>query len=62
METSPIAPPAAGDSITGKNSLAENFDTFLKLLTTQLKYQDPLSPMDSTEFTNQLTQFSQGHL
>lgn len=59
METAPISPPVAGDSITGNTSLASNFDTFLKLLTTQLQYQDPLSPMDTTEFTNQLTQFSQ---
>ncbi len=39
--------------------LAEDFDDFLTLLTTQLKNQDPLNPMDSTEFTNQLVQFSQ---
>jgi flagellar basal-body rod modification protein FlgD len=31
----------------GRARLAENFDTFLSLLTTQLKNQDPLSPMDS---------------
>ena len=39
--------------------LAEDFDQFLVLLTTQLQNQDPLNPMDSTEFTNQLVQFSQ---
>lgn len=39
--------------------LAQDFNDFLKLLTTQLQNQDPLSPMDSTEFTNQLVQFSQ---
>lgn len=33
-------------------------DEFLKLFTTQLQYQDPLKPMDSTEFTAQLAQFS----
>ncbi|HWA90447.1 MAG TPA: flagellar hook assembly protein FlgD [Rhizomicrobium sp.] len=38
--------------------LAGNFDTFLKLLTTQLQNQDPMSPMDSNEFTQQLVQFS----
>mgnify|MGYP003647637609 FL=1 len=38
-------------------SLSESFDTFLTLLTTQLRYQDPLEPMDSAEFTNQLVQF-----
>lgn len=40
-------------------TLTESFDTFLTLLTTQLRYQDPLEPMDSAEFTNQLVQFSQ---
>ncbi len=39
--------------------LAEDFQQFLTLLTTQLQNQDPLSPMDSTEFTNQLVQFAQ---
>lgn len=39
--------------------LADDFDQFLSLLTTQLQNQDPLAPMDSTEFTNQLVQFSQ---
>lgn len=39
--------------------LTENFDTFLKLLTTQLVHQDPLDPMDANQFTEQLVQFSQ---
>lgn len=39
-------------------ALAENFETFLTLLTAQLQNQDPLEPVDSTEFTNQLVQFS----
>jgi len=39
--------------------LATNFNSFLQLLTTQLKNQDPLSPMDATQFTTQLVQFSQ---
>lgn len=41
------------------NQLSGNFDTFLKLLTTQLQNQDPLSPMDSNQFTQQLVEFSQ---
>jgi flagellar basal-body rod modification protein FlgD len=39
-------------------TLADNFDTFLSILTAQIQNQDPLEPMDSTEFTNQLVQFS----
>lgn len=41
-----------------RGRLAQNFDTFLALLTTQLKNQDPTSPMDSTQFTQQLTQMT----
>ncbi|MCC6470818.1 MAG: flagellar hook assembly protein FlgD [Alphaproteobacteria bacterium] len=40
------------------SKLAENFDQFLTLLTTQLKNQDPLSPMDSAQFTQQLVSFA----
>lgn len=47
-----------GKAATSGKSLAQNFDTFLTMLTTQLKHQDPLSPMDSTQFTNQLVQFA----
>ncbi|MCH8685883.1 FlgD immunoglobulin-like domain containing protein [Pedomonas mirosovicensis] len=39
-------------------TLSSNFDTFLTLLTTQLQNQDPMEPMDSSEFTNQLVQYS----
>lgn len=39
--------------------LAKDFNQFLQLLTTQLQNQDPLSPLDTNEFTNQLVQFSQ---
>src|SRR6478735_4764848 len=39
--------------------LTQSYDSFLKLLTTQLQNQDPMSPMESSEFTNQLVQFSQ---
>ncbi len=41
------------------NQLSGNFDTFLSLLTTQLKNQDPTAPMDSNQFTQQLVEFSQ---
>lgn len=38
--------------------LAGDLDSFLLLLTTQLKHQDPLSPLEPTEFTNQLVNFA----
>lgn len=43
--------------VASKN-LSADMNTFLTLLTTQLKYQDPLDPMDTAEFTNQLVQYS----
>lgn len=59
-DTIPNANPlgAKGTSKSSTQSLAQNFSTFLTMLTTQLTHQDPLSPMDSTQFTNQLVQFS----
>ena len=62
METSGITSAA---SQTGQQvgldtgSLAETFDNFLLLLTTQLQNQDPLSPMDTNEFTQQLVAFTE---
>ena len=50
---------AATKTDKSRNKLAKDLDSFLTLLTSQLKNQDPLSPMDSTEFTNQLVQFAQ---
>lgn len=47
-----------GAAAESSKKLVENFDTFLSLLTTQLKYQDPLDPMDSGEFVAQLVQFT----
>ncbi|MES0828004.1 flagellar hook capping FlgD N-terminal domain-containing protein [Ruegeria sp. SCP11] len=39
-------------------SVASDFDTFMLLMTTQAQNQDPLEPMDSTEYASQLAQFS----
>ena len=41
-----------------RNSLANNEQTFLKLLTTQLKNQDPLAPTDTAAMTSQITQMT----
>ena len=48
----------AGAAASAKSGLGADFETFLTLLTTQLQVQDPLDPMDSGEFTNQLIQFT----
>jgi flagellar basal-body rod modification protein FlgD len=54
----PISTAPATQSAASK-TLAGNFNTFLTLLTTQLQNQDPLNPMDSNQFTQQLVEFSQ---
>ena len=49
----------SGTVMSGSSqTLSADMNTFLTLLTTQLKYQDPLDPMDTAEFTNQLVQYS----
>jgi len=48
----------AAKAVTDGATLAKNFDTFLTLLTTQLKNQNPLEPLDSNQFTQQLVQFA----
>ena len=50
---------ADSSQLPGMQDLTGNFSTFLTLLTTQLKNQDPMSPMDSSQFTQQLVMFSQ---
>lgn len=42
----------------GTTGIANNFDQFLTLLTTQLKNQSPLDPLDTNQFTAQLVQFA----
>jgi flagellar basal-body rod modification protein FlgD len=48
----------AAASAVDTTEIASNFTTFLQLLTTQLKNQDPLSPMDTNQFTQQLVEFA----
>jgi flagellar hook assembly protein FlgD len=49
---------AAASLNQGLGSLASNFQSFLTLLTTQLKNQDPTSPLDTSQFTQQITQMT----
>jgi flagellar basal-body rod modification protein FlgD len=45
-------------SSTSGSTLAGNFQTFLQMLTTQLQNQNPLDPLDTNQFTQQLVQFA----
>ena len=58
--TSATQAPATTQDIgaLGKAQLASSYDTFMKLLTTQIQNQDPLSPLDSNQFTQQLVQMT----
>jgi len=65
METPPLGlPPADGTAAQksapngGAFGAQGDFDTFLQMLTTQIKNQDPLNPMESTDFATQLATFS----
>ena len=49
---------SATSTASGSAGLTSDFETFLKMLTAQARYQDPLEPIDSTEYAAQLAQFS----
>lgn len=50
---------ASGSDLgNSRKTIADNFDTFLQLLITQLKNQNPLEPLDTNQFTQQLVQFT----
>lgn len=49
---------AASRLANSRTRLATNYETFLALLTTQLRNQDPLSPLDSNQFTQQIVQMT----
>ena len=49
---------SSSGGITGAKEIAGNFQDFLLLLTTQLKNQSPLDPLDTNQFTQQLVQFA----
>lgn len=54
-QTGTTAPTTPGYTAS---SLSSDFDTFLKMLTTQMKNQDPLNPIDSADYAVQLATFS----
>jgi flagellar basal-body rod modification protein FlgD len=58
VNTNSTAATSSASGTSGQLSLASNFNTFLNLLTTQLQNQDPTSPVDSNQFTQQLVEFA----
>lgn len=56
MEVNNITPTTNSTAQAPLKTLGK--EDFLRLFTTQLRYQNPINPMDSTEFTSQLAQFS----
>lgn len=64
IPTSAVATTSSGSSSSSSSSstssgIADNFQSFLLLLTTQLQNQNPLDPLDTNQFTQQLVQFAQ---
>jgi flagellar basal-body rod modification protein FlgD len=60
--SSPFAVPSAAQTATEQaatDAFGLSFESLLKIILTQLTYQDPLKPMDNFEFVSQLAQFSQ---
>ena len=58
MAVSGVSTTGTSATAASRQTIAQNFDTFLQLLTTQLKNQNPLDPLDTNQFTQQLVQFT----
>ncbi len=56
LATQPVV--AQSQAEISASALSSDFETFLKMLTTQLENQDPLNPVESSEFAMQLATFS----
>lgn len=56
--TTPALTASTSTTGTDKTALSGNYEMFMKLLVTQMQTQDPLNPMDTATFTNQLVQYS----
>jgi flagellar basal-body rod modification protein FlgD len=58
MTIGAITTGTAGTGSTDQTALVGNYEMFLKLLTAQIRAQNPLEPMDADQFTQQLVQYS----
>lgn len=64
MQASPVTavgntPNSGAGGRTATDAFGLSFESLLKIVLTQLTYQDPLKPMDNFQFVSQLAQFSQ---
>lgn len=61
MPVDPVSPYASAppsNTMSAAQKASMDYDTFLQLLITQMRNQDPLQPMDSSEYVAQLATFS----
>ncbi|NJM81785.1 MAG: flagellar hook assembly protein FlgD [Tabrizicola sp.] len=58
MEISSVTTPSAPTAARANNAITSDFTTFLKMLTVQMQNQDPLNPIESSDFAVQLATFS----
>lgn len=59
LAADPLPGQSSDTSQAATSAFGLGFDALLKIILTQLTYQDPLKPMDNFEFVSQLAQFSQ---
>lgn len=59
MALAPVTANTANVKQTAQNAFGLEFESLLRIILTQLTYQDPLKPMENAEFVSQLAQFSQ---
>ncbi len=53
-----LSPPVSPVSENAATQISSDFEVFLQMLTAQMQYQDPLNPIDSTDYATQLATFS----
>lgn len=58
VQPQPAPRPTTQTTEDARSVLSSDFETFLQMMTAQARYQDPLDPMDSSEYASQLAQFS----
>lgn len=59
MQVAPVTGTTANVQQNAQSAFGLEFESLLRIILTQLTYQDPLKPLDNTEFVSQLAQFSQ---